>query len=64
MNNQKVRPGNNARTSRKRFKAEERRSQLLRIAKELFSTYGFENISTKSGLIQGESECEKIQQLF
>ena len=48
MKNQKARPGNNARTSRKRLKAGERRSQLLRIAKELFSTYGFENISTKS----------------
>jgi AcrR family transcriptional regulator len=48
MNNQKARPGDKARTSRMRLKAEERRSQLLRIAKELFSTYGFENISTKS----------------
>ncbi len=33
---------------RKRLKAEERRSQLLRIAKELFSECGFENTSTKA----------------
>ena len=33
---------------RKRLKAEERRSQLLRIAKELFSERGFENTTTKA----------------
>jgi TetR/AcrR family transcriptional regulator len=33
---------------RKRLKAEERRSQLLRIAKELFSECGFENTTTKA----------------
>jgi len=34
--------------SRKRLKAEERRIQLLRIAKELFSEYGFENTTAKA----------------
>jgi TetR/AcrR family transcriptional regulator len=34
--------------SRKRLKAEERRTQLLRIAKELFSEYGFENTTAKA----------------
>jgi TetR/AcrR family transcriptional regulator len=33
---------------RKRFTAEERRSQLLRIAKELFSKLGFGNTTTKA----------------
>jgi AcrR family transcriptional regulator len=33
---------------RKRLKADERRSQLLRIAKRLFSEYGFENTTTKA----------------
>ncbi len=32
----------------KRLKAEERRIQLLRVAKELFSKYGFENTTTKA----------------
>ncbi len=34
--------------SRKRLKAEERRIQLLKIAKELFSEYGFENTHVKT----------------
>ena len=34
--------------SQKRLKAEERRIQLLRIAKKLFSEYGFENTTAKS----------------
>ncbi len=34
--------------SPKRLKAEERRNQLLRIAKELFSEFGFENTHTKT----------------
>jgi TetR/AcrR family transcriptional regulator len=34
--------------SRKRLKAEERRKQLLRIAKNLFSEFGFENTYTKA----------------
>jgi TetR/AcrR family transcriptional regulator len=33
---------------RKRLRAEERRTQLLRIAKELFSEFGFENTYTKA----------------
>ena len=33
---------------RKRLKAEERRSQLLGIAKKLFSECGFENTTTKA----------------
>jgi len=35
-------------TPQKRLRAEERRSQLLRIAKELFSEHGFENTTAKS----------------
>jgi len=35
-------------TSPKRLKAKERRIQLLRIAKELFSGYGFENTTAKA----------------
>jgi len=34
--------------SRKRLKAEERRGQLLEIAKNLFSEFGFENTTTKA----------------
>ena len=34
--------------ARKRFSAEERRNQLLRIATGLFSDHGFENTTTKS----------------
>ena len=35
-------------TPQKRLKAEERRIQLLRIAKELFSEHGFENTTAKA----------------
>jgi AcrR family transcriptional regulator len=43
-----MRTRGNAPTTRKRLKTEERRSQLLRIAKKLFSECGFENTSTKA----------------
>ena len=48
MKNQKIRSGDNATTSGKRLKADERRRQLLGIAKDLFSEHGFENTSTRS----------------
>jgi len=34
--------------SRKRLKADDRRNQLLKVAKELFAKHGFENASTKA----------------
>jgi len=40
--------GDNSPASRKRLRAEDRRNQLLRIAKELFSEFGFENTYTKA----------------
>ena len=48
MRTQEIRSRNNHPALRKRLKAEERRSQLLRIAKELFSEGGFENTTTKA----------------
>jgi TetR/AcrR family transcriptional regulator len=48
MRNQGIRSRGNPPASRKRLKAEERRSQLLRIAKALFSECGFENTTTKA----------------
>jgi TetR/AcrR family transcriptional regulator len=48
MRTHKTRFRSNPPTLRKRLKAEERRSQLLRIAKELFSEGGFENTTTKA----------------
>ena len=47
MKNQKIRPGGNVPTVKKRLKADERRRQLLGIAKEMFSEHGFENTSTR-----------------
>jgi TetR/AcrR family transcriptional regulator len=47
MSTHKIRSRSNPPIVRKRLKAEERRSQLLRIAKELFSECGFENTTTK-----------------
>ena len=48
MKTQKIRPGRNVPAIQKRLKADERRRQLLGIAKELFSEHGFENTSTRS----------------
>jgi TetR/AcrR family transcriptional regulator len=48
MKTHKMRAKGNPPPAQKRLKAEERRSQLLRIAKELFSECGFENTSTKA----------------
>jgi len=48
MRTQDIRSRNNPPVLRKRLKAEERRSQLLRIAKKLFSECGFENTTTKA----------------
>jgi TetR/AcrR family transcriptional regulator len=48
MKNQKIRSGNKVQTSSRRLKSDERRRQLLGIAKELFSEHGFENTSTRS----------------
>jgi TetR/AcrR family transcriptional regulator len=48
MRTQGMSANGNPPTARKRLKAEERRSQLLRIAKKLFSECGFENTSTKA----------------
>jgi TetR/AcrR family transcriptional regulator len=48
MRAQEIRSRSNLPPLRKRLKAEERRSQLLRIAKELFSECGFENTTTKA----------------
>jgi AcrR family transcriptional regulator len=48
MKTQKIRPGTNVPAVQKRLKADERRGQLLGIAKELFSEHGFENTSTRS----------------
>jgi TetR/AcrR family transcriptional regulator len=48
MRTQGIHSRGNPPTSRKRLKAEERRSQLLRIAKALFSECGFENTTTKA----------------
>jgi TetR/AcrR family transcriptional regulator len=48
MKTQDIRSRSNPPVLRKRLKAEERRSQLLRIAKKLFSECGFENTTTKA----------------
>jgi TetR/AcrR family transcriptional regulator len=48
MSTHKIRSRSNPPIVRKRLKAEERRSQLLRIAKELFSECGFENTTTRA----------------
>jgi TetR/AcrR family transcriptional regulator len=48
MKTQKIRPGRNVPAVQKRLKADERRRQLLEIAKEMFSEHGFENTSTRS----------------
>jgi TetR/AcrR family transcriptional regulator len=48
MTTQKSRSRSNPPALRKRLKAEERRSQLLGIAKKLFSECGFENTTTKA----------------
>ena len=48
MRTQGSRSRSNPPVLRKRLKAEERRSQLLRIAKKLFSECGFENTTTKA----------------
>jgi len=48
MKTQKIRPERNVPAVQKRLKADERRTQLLWIAKEMFSEHGFENTSTRS----------------
>lgn len=48
MRTQESRSRSNPPAARKRLKAEERHSQLLRIAKKLFSECGFENTTTKA----------------
>jgi TetR/AcrR family transcriptional regulator len=48
MGTRKVRSADKPPTLRKRLKAEERRSQLLKIARGLFSEHGFENTTTKA----------------
>jgi len=48
MKTHTVHSGSTHATLRKRLNAEERRSQLLKIAKKLFSEYGFENTTTKA----------------
>ena len=48
MRTQAIYSRSNPPALRKRLKAEERRSQLLWIAKKLFSEYGFENTTTKA----------------
>ena len=48
MKTHKIRPGRNVPAVQKRLKADERRRQLLEIAKEMFSEHGFENTSTRS----------------
>jgi TetR/AcrR family transcriptional regulator len=48
MSIQKVRSRGSHPASQKRLKAEERRNQLLKIAKRLFSEGGFENTTTKA----------------
>ena len=48
MKTQKIRPGRSVPAVQKRLKADERRRQLLGIAKEMFSEHGFENTSTRS----------------
>ena len=48
MKTQKIRPGRNVPAVQKRLKADERRRQLLGIAKKMFSQHGFENTSTRS----------------
>jgi len=48
MRPHKPRSSENRAAMRKRLKAEERRSQLLSIAKELFAEFGFENTYTKA----------------
>ena len=48
MRTQSIRSRSNPPVLRKRLKAEERRSQLLKIAKRLFSECGFENTTTKA----------------
>ncbi len=48
MKTKQSHPPQNHSNSNKRLKAGERRSQLLRVAKELFARQGFENTSTKS----------------
>jgi len=48
MRAQEIRSTGDRLSSRKRFTAEERRTQLLRIAKELFSKSGFQSTTTKA----------------
>jgi TetR/AcrR family transcriptional regulator len=48
MRTQIIHSGSAPAALRKRLNAEERRSQLLGIAKKLFSEYGFENTTTKA----------------
>jgi TetR/AcrR family transcriptional regulator len=48
MNGSKSRAGGDLPVLRKRLKAEERRDQLLKMAKQLFSESGFENTTTKA----------------
>jgi AcrR family transcriptional regulator len=48
MKTQTIRPCRNVPAVQRRLKADERRRQLLGIAKELFSEHGFENTSTRS----------------
>jgi AcrR family transcriptional regulator len=48
MRTQGISARDNAPKTQKRLKAKERRSQLLSIAKRLFSEYGFENTTTKA----------------
>jgi len=57
MRTQDIRSRSNPPVLRKRLKAEERRSQLLRIAKKLFSERGFENTTTKA--IASGSRCNR-----
>jgi AcrR family transcriptional regulator len=48
MKTQKIRPDRNVPAVQMRLKADERRRQLLGIAKKMFSEHGFENTSTRS----------------
>jgi TetR/AcrR family transcriptional regulator len=48
MSASKIRSVKSSVASRKRLKADERREQLLKIAKRLFSACGFENTTTKA----------------
>ncbi len=48
MRTQEIRSAGDRVSSQKRFTAEERRTQLLHIAKDLFSKYGFGSTTTKA----------------